>query len=214
MQLTKFDRTSLARLHLTLTDNFDPESRYLANQFNAELAKLLSRIDATNRVCLDLNDISRLRQLDEIRSKLQDDQFQNALDALHLAERRLELIAIMDDRIHFALRDAKASYVEVSTTVSCAVDDVHVSLQSAGTPAIDVADLAERRKHIDCLKHLASEIRMFNNVSPEWIGELVENLGCRLQVWANEFVGIQGEEPRLREDHLRLWDAELSESFN
>lgn len=117
---------------------------------------------------------------------------------------------MMDDRIHVALRAARDCYAQVSATVSCAVDDAHVSLQSSGTPSIDVADLAEKRRHIDCLKHLASEIRMFNNVSPEWIGELVEDLGCRLQVWANKFVGIDCEVQRPDVDKSQLWFAESS----
>lgn len=214
MQLTQFDRTNLGRLHLTLTENFDAESWQLANEFNAELADLLGRIDAVNRVCLDLTEISRLRQLDELRSKFQDDQFRNSIDALRLAERRLELIAILDDRIHLALKAARANYVEVGTIVSCPVDDGHMSQQAVESPLIDVSDLAAKRRHIGGLKYLASEIRMFNNVAPEWIGDLIDDLGTRLQEWANGFVGIGGEEPRPQADHLRLWDMEVSESVS
>lgn len=206
MRLTQVDRDNIAQLRLTLTEPFDAESWRLANDFNSELSELLGRLDSVNRFCLDLTDISRLGQLEEIRDRIQRGQFKNALDALQLAERRLELVAMLDDRIHVALNAARADYAAACSVARCAADNGSSSVRVANPSHIDAAELTEKRRHIETLRHLASEIRMFNNVAPQWIGELIDKLGSRLHKWAYDFIGFGDEELRGSADRLRLWD--------
>lgn len=187
---SKQDNDSLKLLTMPIVNDIDEVMSMQISGFNAELSALVIRIEEIRSRSVDLTYVTELSQLYVFREQLLEDSFRASVEAVRIAERRLELLSSLDERARVLIELAKHRLEKAASVATLDLLQSGLTQQRAEELTGETPEVIEAIKILRTVRALPARFRSGVNCCPELIAAFMDELGEKLQRWANDFVGF------------------------